>query len=509
MRITLLAGAAWLCTVFPAPGQSTAPQNHVQQIPFSSREQGSVQAQQSAGQGDSGGVSTIQSSVTASGRYQGSTADPSASRGIRLSFEDAIQRGLRFNLGASAATNNEATARGQRLAAMSVFLPNLNGVLSETVQQSYLPAAGITGSTLGLPASTTVPAVTGQFHYYTAQGTVSQNAFDLTALHNLRSARALEDVAHLNARDAHELVVLAVGGTYLQAVSVAAVVESQRKQVALAEASYKQADAQKTAGTRAYIDANRNLVEYRTEQQRLTTDEAELEKQLIRLGRLIGIAPGAQITLADKLPEGVRPAGTLEEEIARAVMQRFDLKSATASVKAAEEAVKAARSEYLPTASVSGSYGIQGTSFDVGRVAYSGVASVNIPLFQSGRVRADTTQANATVAQRRSEFSDQRAAVEADVRIAMIDLQVATKQTSVAKDNQLLANDNLRQSQDRFAAGVTDSVEVIQSQESLAAASRDYIGSLYSQSLAKLRLAQATGTAEQAFHSLLGGGEKQ
>lgn len=489
--------------------QGSAPLNHVQQVPFSGREQGNVSAQQSAGQGGSGGVSTIQSSVNISGRYSGSTLDSHVSGSVQLSFDDAVQRGLRFNLGATTATNSESQARGQRLAALSALLPSVNGTLSETVQQTYLPAFGITASTLGLGSAVQVPSVTGQYHYYTAQGTVTQNAFDLTALHNLRGAQAAEAASHLSAQDAHELVVLAVGGMYLQTLAAAAVVDSQSKQVTLAEASFKQADAQKIAGTRAPIDANRSLVELHTEQQRLTSDQADLRKEKIRLGRLIGIAPSVDITLTGQLPESVPPVGTLEEETARGEAQRFDLKSAQFTVKAAEEAARAARAEYLPTAGVNGSYGLQGNSFSVGGVAYSGVASVSIPIFQSGRVRADTTQADATLAQRRSEYADQKTQVDADIETAMIDLSVATQQVAVAKDNQGLANDNLRQSQDRFAAGVTDSVEVVQSQESLASADRDYIASLYSLSLARLRVAQSTGSAEQQFRSLLGaGGQK-
>ncbi len=509
-RTGLLILTASAIAAMPVIGLAQAgspPQPRAQQIPLSGREQGSVSAQQRANPG--GGVSTIQSAVVVTGRYQGSATDSSVTPALALSGEQAIQRGLQFNLGASTATNSESVSRAQRLAALSALLPNLNGNLSETVQQTYLPSAGITGSTLGLPTSTSVPAVTGQFHYYTAQASASWDAFDLTAVHNIRSAQALEAASHMSTRDAHELVVLAVGGTYLQALADAAVVESQKKQVASSEASYRQAEAQKNAGTRAYIDANRSLVEFRTEQQRLATDEAELAKQLISLARMIGVAPGTQVTLTDHLPEAIATPVALEDEIARAEAQRFDLKAAEANVKAAEEAAKAARSEYLPTANVSGSYGLQGTSFDTGRASYSGVASLNIPIFQSGRVRADTKQANTTVAQRRSELADQRAAVEAEVRIAMIDLEVAAKQTAVAKENEALAGDTLRQSQDRFAAGVTDSVEVVQSQESLAAANHDYIGSLYSKSLARLRLAQATGTAEQEFHSLLGAGGKQ
>jgi outer membrane protein TolC len=52
---------------------------------------------------------------------------------------------------------------------------------------------------------------------------------------------------------------------------------------------------------------------------------------------------------------------------------------------------------------------------------------------------------------------------------------------------------------------VTDSVEVVQSQQSLAAAESDYINSLFSQNLAKINLWRVTGEAEQNVSGLLKG----
>ena len=49
---------------------------------------------------------------------------------------------------------------------------------------------------------------------------------------------------------------------------------------------------------------------------------------------------------------------------------------------------------------------------------------------------------------------------------------------------------------DRFAAGVADTVEVVQAQEQVASANDSYIASLYSYNYAKISLARAMGLAE-------------
>jgi outer membrane protein TolC len=75
----------------------------------------------------------------------------------------------------------------------------------------------------------------------------------------------------------------------------------------------------------------------------------------------------------------------------------------------------------------------------------------------------------------------------------------------VAKSNMTLANDTLAQARDRFTAGVTDNLEVVQAQESVAAANQAYISSLYSFNIAKVELAKAAGVAERAAENYLGG----
>ena len=72
----------------------------------------------------------------------------------------------------------------------------------------------------------------------------------------------------------------------------------------------------------------------------------------------------------------------------------------------------------------------------------------------------------------------------------------------VAENNRQLALNTLKQSQDRFAAGVTTSVEVVQSQETLASAELDYINTLFSLNLGKISLARAMGHAETSISTL-------
>jgi outer membrane protein TolC len=184
---------------------------------------------------------------------------------------------------------------------------------------------------------------------------------------------------------------------------------------------------------------------------------------------------------------------------------RSDLKAARLQLKAAQEAHKASKAEYLPSVSISGYYGLQGINPDKGVSVFQAAGTINIPIFQSGRVKADIEQADAAVSQRQAEYDDEKGAVELDVRQSYVDLQVAKEQIEVAAQNRKIAAETLTESLDRFAAGVTNSVEVVQSQETVASAERDYVSSLFTLNLARIRLARAIGLAEQFIPNMLKG----
>ena len=68
-----------------------------------------------------------------------------------------------------------------------------------------------------------------------------------------------------------------------------------------------------------------------------------------------------------------------------------------------------------------------------------------------------------------------------------------------------LAQQQLTQSQDRFAAGVTGNLEVVQAQEAVATANENYIASLYVYNAAKATLGRSIGNAEKTIPSILQG----
>lgn len=89
------------------------------------------------------------------------------------------------------------------------------------------------------------------------------------------------------------------------------------------------------------------------------------------------------------------------------------------------------------------------------------------------------------------------------MRNAYLDLRAAASQVEVARKNIQVARQNLDLTRQRFTAGVSDNVEVVQAQESVANAELDYVNSVFAHNVGKLSLARAIGRAAESLPQFL------
>ncbi len=430
--------------------------------------------------------------------FLGSTPQKSVPGVLNLSLQDALQRGLRYNLGLLLSNQGQRQAEGARLGARSRLLPDI------TTRTSYM-AQQVNLATFGIPPIPGVPSIVGPFEVFDARGFVSQRILDFNSLNRLRAQSDAAQAARYSYQDARNTVVLVVGGSYMQAVASAARINTVRAQLQTATALYQQSLDMKNAGLAAAIDVLRSQVEMQAQQQRLLAVQNDFEKQKLALARAIGLPAEQAFTLTDTMPFTPAPPLSLQQAIDEAFRSRADYRSAETLVHAAEMAKRAADDERLPSLSFNGDYGDIGNRPTTSHGTFTAAAALKIPVFQGGKVRADQLQADAQLQQRRSQLEDMRGRIEYEVRTAFLDLKTAADQVNVARSSVDLATQQLGQARDRFAAGVTDTIEVVQAQEALAAANDNYISALFAHNLAKLSLARALGVAEQTAQKFLGG----
>jgi outer membrane protein TolC len=418
-----------------------------------------------------------------------------------LSLQDAITRGLRQNLGLLLSRANIRSARGQRWEQLSALLPHLTASPYVADSKINIDELGFAGVANAFHIS---PAI-GPYSYFDARANVTQTLFDWKSINATRAASQSVKAADYTFQDAHDLVVLAVGYTYLQAIAQEARIETDDAQVKAAQALYDQATDQVSAGTAADIDALRTKVELQTRQQELIQARNDFAIQKLTVARVIGLAPGQEFELTDKSLYQPFEGITVEDALKRAYASRSDYRAAASEVRAAELSRRAAQAGYLPSLSFGADYGAGGINPSSATTVYDLRGTLSIPIFTGGSVHGDVQQADARLEQSRDRLENLRAQIDSDVRAALLNLQSSADQVNVARSNIDLAEETLTQSRDRFSAGVTDTVEVVQSQETVASAHEQYISSLYSYNYAKVSLVRALGIAEQGIKEFFRG----
>ena len=417
---------------------------------------------------------------------------------LQLSIEAAVTRGLRQNLGGLLSTDAITGERGEKWRALSALLPNVTTGTSISVHQIDIR----TQIGLNIPGR---PKITGPFGVFDTRAYIDQSIFNWESIERERSSTAQVKSAEYTYKNARELVVLVVVSNYLLLIADQSQVESALAQRDTAKVIFEQTSDQRKAGLAAAVDVLRSQVELQAREQKLIVARNNLAKQKLVLARAIGLPAGQAFEITTQAGYQPLTTSTLDQALHTAYNSRSDLKSQMEQVRSAELIRKASSAENFPALSAVGDYGDIGVNPASSHGTVNAAAVLRIPIFQGGKVKGDELKADAQVARAKQQLEDLRARIDQEVRDAFLDLQATDDEVSVEKSAVQLATQTLQQSRDRFSAGVTDNIEVVQAQESLADADDAYISSLYNYNVAKISMARAIGVAESNYALYLKG----
>jgi outer membrane protein TolC len=435
--------------------------------------------------------------------YLGSVPGKPTGTTIRLSMRDAIERGLRYNLGLIESNQAGADVRADRLRALSALLPQISADGRQAFENQSLKEIGLKLPPIaGFPG---LPATTGGFGYQDVRVSLTETLYSAELRDHYHARKSAERASLLSIKDSRDVVVFVVGTAYAQAIASAARVETAKAQLTSARELDRQLNDRFKSDVSPEIDKIRAEVGRQSAEQRLTTAVNECEKNKLTLARITGLSIDQEFILTDTLSDRPLTAMTQQSATEDAFRTRSDLASAKASVRAAQLSLLAEKAQRLPTVTVHASYGAAGVNIGNFNQVYSIAGGVSVPLFTGGRIRADIQQAQADLARREAEYADLKGRIAYDVRVAWLDLNASDSSVKVARRNRALADRALTQSRDRYENGVTNYLEVVEAQQAVVAAGENYIQSLYSFDVAKISLLRATGSSETRLQELLGG----
>ena len=425
-----------------------------------------------------------------------STAQSSAP--YRLTLQDAIQKALQANLNVLEAGTRVDEANGARERSMAAaLLPRVNAQVYVNYQNRNLRAFGI--SVPGLP----LPNVVGPFSNYDFRIYAQQNVIDLASYRTFKASELSVNAGKLDERDARDLIVRSVAAIYLQAQSADARVDAAQSRVTDSNRLLKLAKDKHDAGTATGVDVLRAQVQLANDNQALLVARNELQQSLLSLARNLGLNPGTPLELAESLSYKVLPQAEAESLLPAALKSRADYLSLVTQRQSLAEQGRASRARFYPKLSLNGNIGELGRS--IGSVQTTGLIQGQIDFTVFDRDRdGEAEQLASRVKRIDDQIADLERGVDEDIREALLNLDSAAQQVTVAEQGRELAQKELSLSQDRFEAGTANNVEVITAQDELARADENYIVAVTSHVDAKCALARSLGDTEKNILVFLG-----
>lgn len=410
-----------------------------------------------------------------------------------LSLEQAIALAIDNNLATLLAKERENEARGFQKEALSGLLPNISGTAYQASLTENLAALGFTAGKFPGFTSTFI----GPFKNFDARARFQQTIFNLSVLRNYQAGRAGVRAAQYEEAIAREQVATATALAYLEAMRADRSVAAAEANLVLGQTLLKLAQDQRDAGIATGVDVIRAETRLAQEQVRMSRAQTDDEEARLQLQRIIGLPLGSPLSLSDPLRFATDILPAVETAVATAEDTRAEIRAAEAQVNVNRLAVSAARAEQLPSVEFVGDYGISGiTPVSSALPTRRYAIQLDVPIFNGGLTRGRVQVANAREREAQLQLESVRGQVAEDVRLAYAALRTTADTVRAADQAATLAERELQMSQDRYRAGVGDSIELVTAQTTLANARLDQVTALAAYNGARLNLAAALGRAQ-------------
>lgn len=411
---------------------------------------------------------------------------------IQLTLHDAVALALKQNPQVQIGVLQAAQVKQDQNIARADLLPQAQLNVSDAVVRSNLETA------FGRPFPGFAGHI-GPFQIFNAGPSANVPILDFAAWSRLHAAKENTSAAHAGEQSIREDMVLQTVSQYLGALRAAAQVKAAQTRIDLAQALYDQAADLQKNGAGTGIDTLRANVELQNEKQVLIAAQTQFDVALYGLARLLSLDPQQPLQLSDAMSFFETPMLAAESSIDRAYQVRPEMLQIDARLRAATASRRASIDERLPSIRGTGSWDYQGVSINTGIPVYEYQVGAVVPLFTGGRIRAETAKADLEIKKVEQQRDDLRNQIALEVKTATAQLDSARHQVEVANLGIQLAQEEVTQARDRFAAGVANNIEVVQAQDALSRASDNQIAALYQFNQARADLARAIGQMESIY----------
>lgn len=421
---------------------------------------------------------------------------PTAGAPLTITLEDALRRARLNDPQYRSAVTDLGLAREDRVQARAGLLPsvNYNSSFIYTEGTGPLPATCAT-SVLTCPTSRFI-ANNGVHEYISQAG--AHEALSLTNVAGYRRSSAALVEARAKAEIATRGLVVTVTRAYYGLVVAQRKYATAQRAASEAARFFDISQKLENGGEVARADVIKARIQSQQRQRDLQEAQLDMERGRLDLAVLLFSDFNQDYTVVDDLqtPE-LLP--TFVEVEAAGKKNNPELRAALAAYDAANHEVTAAWGGLLPALSVDYFYGIDSNQFairsdGVRNVGYSGVATLQIPIFSWGSDRSKLKQAELRRDQAHVELTYAQRQILTHMREFYSEADTARSEMESLASSAEIAAESLRLTILRYEAGESTVLEVVDAQNTLIQARNAYDDGQSRYRIAVANLQTLTGT---------------
>ena len=405
---------------------------------------------------------------------------PLAAQQVEVTLPEAVQRALQVQPSMVQARGQQRNMGAARTTAWGSFLPTVN--FSGTASKSSTPRFDQNSNKL-------IPTIPN----YGSSLSASVDLFTgFRRLSNLRSANANLDAAEAGVVTERFRVQLDTKQAFYDALATEELVRVAESQVRRAQQQLQISVEKLRAGSATRSDSLRSTVDYGNARIVLLQARANLATAQANLGRQIGVDQSVRA-----VPDSVLPAPPDTAALRSvAITSAPQVEQAEATARAARAGVWSARSQYIPSLTLSLGTNRQDTLFSnalVNNENHNWSLRVSWQIFngfgrEQQQVTAGVTRENAEAA-----AADARRQVNAQLTQQLAALSTTYEQISIAQDNLAAATEDLRVQNERYRVGAATILDLLTSQAALTQAEVNVVQTRFNYLIARAQVEAVVG----------------
>ncbi|MBC8016776.1 MAG: TolC family protein [Sporomusaceae bacterium] len=248
------------------------------------------------------------------------------------------------------------------------------------------------------------------------------------------------------------------------------------------------------AGTVSLSDVLQTQVRLSNARNNLIKAQNGTKLARYKLNTVVGLPLQNQAVLADKL--NTQPSlPTVENSVAAALQNRSEMTQANLKIAMAKDKVKIAGSGKLPTVALVGTDTWADTSPSTSKDRNSWLIGMNVQfnVFDNGLTNAQIKQADHEVTQTQEQANQLTDKISLEVCQAYLSVQEATERITNNKVAVQQSQTDYQLAQQRYEAGITTNLDVMDAELAMIQAKTNYIQALYDGNSSMAQLDKAMG----------------